>query len=78
MKVEWSAVGDTGLLALTKQIEVIMQIIRTINAYLILPVLLITGFRFSKNYRWETNLYYATVYKLIDTVLANTKAGIKY
>ena len=53
-----------------------MQSIRTINAYLVLPVLLITGFRFSKNYRWETNLYYAAVYKSIDTVLANTKAGL--
>ncbi len=53
-----------------------MNTIRTINAYILLPVLLITGFRFSKNYRWETNIYYATVYKFVDVVLANTKAGV--
>jgi len=50
------------------------QLIRTTNAYLLIPVLKITGFRFSKDYRWETNLYYKTVYNLVDTVLANIKA----
>ena len=53
-----------------------MQSIRTINAYLVLPLMIISGFRFSKNYRWETNLYYAAVYRLVDVVLANTKAGL--
>jgi len=54
-----------------------MQTIREINAYLVLPFLILTKFRFSKNYRWEVNLYYTTIYKLVDVVLANTKAGIK-
>ena len=54
------------------------QIIREINAYMVLPVLLITGFRFSKHYRWGTTKRHAIVYNLIDVVLANTKAGIKY
>lgn len=52
------------------------QIIRTINAYLLIPVLKITGFRFSKDYRWETTRYHSIVYNLVDTVLCNIKAGI--
>lgn len=52
------------------------QIIRTINAYLLIPVLKLSGFRFSKDYRWETTRYHSIVYNLVDTVLCNIKAGI--
>ena len=52
------------------------SLIRTTNAYLLIPVLKVTGFRFSKDYRWGTNLYYKTIYSLVDTVLANIKAGL--
>ena len=32
------------------------------------------SFRFSKNYRQGTSVYYKIVYRLIDVVLANTLA----
>jgi hypothetical protein len=46
--------------------------------YLIAPVMAITGFRFSKHYRWGTNGFYRTVYAMVDTVGANYHAdGIR-
>lgn len=52
------------------------QTIRTINAYLLIPVMKITGFRFSKDYRREVTKFHSIVYSVIDTVNANSKAGI--
>lgn len=49
---------------------------RTIIAYLLVPVLKLTGFRFSKDYRCGTTLYHRMVYALVDVVTANIKAGI--
>jgi len=53
------------------------QKVREINAYVVLPLLLITGFRFSKDYRWGTTRFHAFIYAWVDVVLANILAGIK-
>ena len=45
---------------------------RTINAYLLVPFMKITGYRFSKHHRMNETL----IYKCVDTVKANLKAGI--
>ena len=37
-------------------------------------VLKITGFRFSKDYRWGITAYHRLVYRLIDTVGSNISA----
>ena len=47
---------------------------RTITATLIAPVLHLTGFRFSKDYRHETTRFHAAVYAVISTPIANIKA----
>lgn len=44
---------------------------RTITAAIITPVMLITGFRFSKDYRRAETGWKAFVYKAVDTVQAN-------
>ena len=49
---------------------------RQIAAHLIAPVLKITGFRFSKDYRWGTTLRHRVVYALVNTVMANHIAGL--
>jgi hypothetical protein len=36
----------------------------------------VTGFRFSKHYRWGTSRFNRLVYNLVDTVGANIKAGV--
>ena len=50
--------------------------IRNMNASLIAPLLKVTGYRFSKDYRNGTSLHHKLVYKLINTVMANLKAGL--
>lgn len=50
--------------------------IRTATAYLIAPVLMATGFRFSKDYRWGTTRFHRVVYSLTNTVTANHVAGL--
>ena len=42
---------------------------------IIAPVMKVTGFRFSKDYRWGTTLFHRVVYKLVDTIGANMAAG---
>ena len=42
----------------------------------LVPVMKVTGFRFSKNYRWGTTLYHRIIYAMIDTVGANIRAGL--
>jgi len=50
---------------------------RTLTASLIAPVLKVTGFRFSKDYRWGTSLGHRVVFALVNTVEANLKAGVR-
>lgn len=45
---------------------------------LIVPALRVTGFRFSKHYRWESTRFHAAVYARVDTVQANIRAGMRY
>jgi hypothetical protein len=49
---------------------------RTAVAMILVPVMKITGFRFSKSYRREETLYHKIVYRMVDTVGANIKAGL--
>lgn len=44
---------------------------RTFTAAVISPVLAITGFRFSKDYRWGTTPFHRAVYAVVSTVAAN-------
>jgi hypothetical protein len=48
---------------------------RDATAVLISPVLRVTGFRFSKQYRWGVSAYHRAVYALVNTVRANHLAG---
>lgn len=50
------------------------QKFRKLNSKLIYPVLKITGFRFSKHYRWQSTMFYLIVNRLVDTVEANILA----
>jgi hypothetical protein len=50
--------------------------LRTITAYLIAPVLMATGFRFSKDYRWGITRFHRAVYALTNTITANHVAGL--
>lgn len=54
----------------------IMYWISTANAYLLFPVLKLTGFRFSRDYRHGLTAYHRVVYTLVNTVKANLFAGI--
>lgn len=49
---------------------------RTITAAILVPAMKVTGFRFSKDYRWGTTLRHRVVFGLVDTVAANLKAGL--
>ena len=51
-----------------------LEHIRTINARLLAPVLKLTGFRFSKDYRHCSTIRHRLVYMMVDTVKANTGA----
>lgn len=48
--------------------------IPTITAKMIAPVLRLTGFRFSKDYRWGTTAYHRVVYAIVSTPMANLMA----
>lgn len=41
---------------------------------LLIKIMAITGFRFSKDYRHEITLFHSVIYRLIGTVEANIKA----
>ena len=45
---------------------------RTLLAYLIIPFMKLTGYRFPKYHRQENTL----VYRMIDVVTANLKSGL--
>lgn len=47
---------------------------RNFTATLIVPIMKLTGFRFSKDYRWGTTMFHRIVYRMVDTVGANIKA----
>lgn len=49
---------------------------RNLIAKIITPVLKVTGFRFSKDYRQAETGVKALVYRVVDTVGANRRAGI--
>jgi hypothetical protein len=47
---------------------------REVLASLLAPIMRLTGFRFSKHYRWETTRFHAFVYRHVSTIKANTLA----
>lgn len=47
---------------------------RRIAAHVITPILALTGFRFSRDYRHGTTFFKHLVYCLVDTVSANINA----
>ena len=47
---------------------------RKLIAKLLVPLMKITGFHFSKEYRWGSNSFYRFVYRYVDTVGANWMA----
>lgn len=51
-----------------------MRRVRRVIARLLVPVMKITGFRFSKAYRNEETAYKAFIYHWVDTVYANILA----
>ena len=48
---------------------------RKITASIIVPVMKLTGFRFTKDYRHGATMFHRVVYFAVDTVGANQKAG---
>jgi hypothetical protein len=50
--------------------------IRTILALTFVPVMKLTGFRFSKSYRRGDTKFHQIVFVCVDTVGANMKAGL--
>jgi hypothetical protein len=52
------------------------QMVRLTTAFAISPVLMLTGFRFAKDYRWGVSCFHRAVYAVIDTVAANHLAGL--
>jgi hypothetical protein len=50
--------------------------IRTAFAYLVAPLLYVTGLRFTKDYRNGSHLGPRIVYACVDTVKANVLAGL--
>lgn len=51
------------------------NLIRTINAIILTPVMKLTGFRFSRAYRREDTKLHSFIYAIVDTVGANTYAN---
>ncbi len=49
---------------------------RNLMAYLVAPILMATGFRFSKEYRWGVTRWHRMVYAVVSTVKANPLAGV--
>lgn len=49
---------------------------KTLVALAISPVLYVTGFRFSKDYRWDTTRFHSIVYSIVNTTAANRIAGL--
>jgi hypothetical protein len=49
---------------------------RDILATILAPIMKLTGFRFSKEYRWGTTRAKAFIYAHVNTIKANIEAGI--
>lgn len=47
---------------------------RNATTYIIAPALKLTGFRFSKEYRWGVTRKHRIVYALVNTIAANRLA----
>ena len=47
---------------------------RILTAKIIAPIMAMTGFRFSKSYRYEETRFHAFVYALVATTTANIYA----
>ena len=58
-------------------LEVATLRFRMLTAALIVPVLKITGYRFSKNFRHGVTYGHRSVYAMVDTVHANLWAGME-
>ncbi len=50
------------------------MIFRSFNAYLLLPMMALTGFRFTRCYRRGDTLRHRFIYMLVDTIRANGAA----
>jgi len=61
---------------MNRMIESVQQTIREINGLVVTPILYVTGYRFSKDYRYGTMAMPRLVYALVDTVGANLRAGL--
>jgi hypothetical protein len=53
-----------------------MSTFRLITAALAVPAMKVTGFRFSKDYRWGVSTFHRAVYRCVNTVQANWWAGL--
>jgi len=49
---------------------------RTFIAYLLVPAMKVTGFRFTKDYRHGVSSFHRCVYRMVDVVTANHAAGL--
>ena len=47
---------------------------RQLTPYIVAPFLRLTGYRFSKHFRWGTTFGHKLVYALVDTVGSNIRA----
>jgi len=54
------------------------SLMRSLTALCLVPFMKVTGFRFSKDYRWQLTTYHRIVYAMVDTVGANIRAGIDW
>ena len=50
--------------------------LRMMNAAMVSPILRLTGYRFSKNFRRGVTRWHRAVYACVDTVQANIWAGL--
>lgn len=48
----------------------------TVGMTILVAAMKATGFRFSKHYRWGTTPFKAFIYRHVDTVDANLRAGL--
>jgi len=55
-----------------------MTTMRDFNARLIAPILRLTGFRFSKEYRWGVSRFHRAVFAMVNTIRANIRADNQY
>lgn len=53
-----------------------MNTIRTLTAATMVPVMMLTGFRFSKEYRRGETRFKRAIYACVNTVQANIWSGI--